>query len=199
LGSVASAQGILPAPSTSTTTIVSIDKPILIGEALPDTLIVTDASGTVRTLLSYKSPVDVLVIGFFSTRCPTDAALQVDLRRFYEAYKGWRVAFVGVSSNSGETVADAGRALANAKLPFPAVRDEGAKVARALKVQATPTILIVDESGVLRYRGPLHDAGETPGRRPKIHYAKEAIEAVIGHIQGVTYAEPTAFVGCPIQ
>jgi peroxiredoxin len=196
----AQAQGMIPgvgAPSTSTTT--AAGKTLFIGQKLPETLTVYDSSGTRRTVLSFKAPLEVLVIAFFSPRCQTDAALRADWRRFYESYKEWRVAFLAVSANQGESAAALASWLKEAGMPMHVVRDEDGAVTRTLGATATPQLLIVDEGGYLKYRGPLHDAGEKPGSKPKNAYGRKAIEAVIGHVEGVPYPEPAGFIGCAIQ
>jgi len=58
----------------------------------------------------------------------------------------------------------------------------------------------VQELGsALRYRGALHDQMEHPGARPKVRYARLAMDNIIGHMDVVPYPEPAVFIGCPIQ
>ena len=189
-----SAQGILPPKTTAQAETAPPAPYLLIGERVPDRLTVTDANGKVLPLLSYKSALELLVVGFYSPRCSDNQALWRDLLRFYEAYKEWNVAFVGISSDTEENLSELSQAMSKAGLTYPALRDENHQVAKTLHAMAAPEIMIIDEWGHLRYRGPLRssDASRTP-------YAREAIEAVIGHVNSVPNAEPGDLTGCPIQ
>jgi peroxiredoxin len=189
----ATAQGFLPPNKVeiSTADANHSGPSILVGDTVPATLTVTDSSGTTRSLLSYKTPLDVLVLGFFSARCPANVAAWHDLKLFYEAYKDWRVAFVAISANQGESLDELAGVMQKAGLPYTVVRDENQRVAIALHAKGAPEIMIVDESKVLRYRGSLRDA--------KVPYARQAMDAVIGHSDPVPNAEPGTSSGCPIQ
>jgi hypothetical protein len=193
IAQAAGAQGLLPAPPAISTGTLYSGKPIEVSETVPESLLVADSSGTQRTLLSYKAPLDVFVVVVFSPECETDRALQTEFRRFYEAYRQWRVAFLAVTA-SGHQIGAIEQVLRGNGMPIPVVQDR--TVLKALKIKTTPTVLIIDEAGTLRYRGPLHDA--KPGEKPRIAYAKEAIEAVIGHVGGVSNAEPVSPNGCPL-
>ena len=195
------AQGILPPGpgyKTSREVVVSTKTYLLVGDAVATDLSVVDGAGKVRALLSYKASLEVLVVGFYSPECSYDQALWRDLQLFYQAYKDWHVAFVAVSSKPSDNLDELAAAMKKAGLPYQAVRDENQKVATQLHVTATPEIVIIDEWGHLRYRGPLHDAPQTPGGKPQHFYARKAIEAVIGHIERVPDPEPGDFIGCPI-
>jgi len=193
------AQGILPPKAGPPTATPQAEKYLLIDEHVPDSITVIDANGKVRPLLTYKSALDVLVVGFYSPSCSYNQDSWTALKRFYDSYKEWNVAFVGVSATPNERLSDLADAMLKAGLTYPAVRDERQRAAVKLNATATPEILIIDEWGNLRYRGPLHDAIQTPGKKPHIEYARDALEAVIGHVDPVPSAEPGDFIGCPIN
>jgi hypothetical protein len=148
-------------------------------------LSVEDSSGAVRSLLSYKVATDALVVGFYSPRCALNQEVWWRLKRFYERYRGWHVSFVGVSVASDETLGELLDAMAWAGLPYPAVRDLNQQAARKLHVLRTPEILVIDEWGQLRYRGPVDGVSK-------------AVEAVVGQEQ-VENPDAVTFKGCPIQ
>lgn len=170
------AQGILPSSSEVHISTAGSHIPVLIGEKVPENLIVQDSHGTKRTLLSYKAAIEILVVEFLSSRCAADQALEPELQRFYESYKGWHAAFVAVDMGG----VDGPRAI-------PVVRDPSGTLQHTLKVTETPEILLMDEDGFLRYRGP-------PGRE-----LRSAIDAVIGHTEPVPKPEPAVTTGCPVQ
>jgi peroxiredoxin len=178
------AQGMLPAKSA--------DKPapptspyLLIGNSLPESLTAIDANGQSRTLLSHKTPIEVLVLGFYSTKCEANQTHWRALKQIYESYKDWHVSFLGISVQSDENVSDLAEQMKKAGLPYAVVRDEGGKAARALNVTALPEIIIVDEWSQLRYRGSVEKAGK-------------ALENVIAHQEAVDNPEP-GVEGCALQ
>jgi peroxiredoxin len=188
LPAVLSAQGVLPPQKDATSQSTAANPYLLIGDAVPETLTALDAEGKTRSLLSYKSVTEVLVIGFFSPRCEANEAAWRRLKHFYEAYKDWRVSFIGLSVQSDESLEELSQALKKAGLPYPVLRDEGQKAARALHVSVLPQIVIIDEWGQLRYRGSIDKS-----------FSDKALESVIAHQEAVAVPEPTETNGCPIQ
>ncbi len=182
----AQAQGILP-PVSSSTTVQASDQPLLIGESLSHSLAVLDSSGTERALYSFKSPLDVFVVEFLSSNCADDQKAAGALRKLYENYHGWHVAYVALAPSPDENANLAAFLTKNA-IPSTMVTDPKGLVRRALKLTATPEVLIFDEAGVLRYRGPVTG----PAR------ADEALDTIIGHVESVPTPEPANLPGCRV-
>jgi len=185
--SFAYAQGILPTSSEFHISTATSHIPVLIGEKVPENLIVLDSSGTKRTLLSYKAAIEILVVEFLSPECEADQTLEPELHRFYESFKDWHVSFVAVDLDEVVSVGDFQDKLAKAGMKIPVLRDPAGILGHILKVTATPEILIMNEDGILMYRGPM-------GRD-----TRPAINAVIGHTEPVPNPEPPITKGCPIQ
>lgn len=178
------AQGILPAKQASPMS--PSERPYrLIGDTISQNLTVLDANGVPRPLLSYKTSTHALVAGFYSPRCALNQSFWNGLRRFYEEYQDWHVSFIGVSVNSDEAPAELAEAMSQARLPYPVVRDDQQKLAKALHVTVLPEIVIIDEWSQLRYRGPLEGV-------------RAALDAVLGQEQ-VKTPEPGDLRGCAIQ
>jgi hypothetical protein len=180
-------QGVLPPKTSTTTAPAELDRPLLIGEKVPESFLVTDDRGNSRGLLTYKSAIDIMVVGFLSSTCPDRVARWGELERFYETYKGWHVAFVAINAGSPEIRADLSKRTARAGLPIPVLEDPNRLLTQAFKVGSVPFLVIIDESEVLRYRGP-------PGKD-----ARQAIEAVIGHMVPVPNPEPLTQEECSVQ
>jgi hypothetical protein len=185
------AQGILPPGKPSAAPRASAT--LLIGDRVTDALIVYDLQGSSRTLVSYKDALDVMVVEFLSARCPETQAQSLDWRHFYEAYKDWGVQFVAVESDSAEAPEDLVNALKQARISagssgigVPVVRDPQGSLPRIFGIEKIPALVILDEGGNLRYRGPMGGA------------ARQAIDAVISHQEPVDQAEPPVTAGCPI-
>ena len=197
--SSANAQGMLPAAST--TTVRADTGPLLIGQTVPENLVVLESStGTPRALLSYKAAIEVLVVQFLSPNCKDNQDQWTDLKRFYEDYKGWHVAFVAVDPVPTESPETLKQAMQKAGVPYPVVMDPSRTANASLNINAVPELVIIDESGVLRYRGPLQGFKQTPtGIKRGAPFARKAMDAIIGHTEAVPNPEPGDLGGCPIQ
>ena len=199
ISSQAYAQGILPSSSEVPISTTSSHIPVLIGEKVPENIILLDSNGTKRTLLSYKAAIEVLVVEFLSPRCEAEQALEPRFQRFYQAYKDWHVAFVAVDLDGVDSVGALQEKFTKSGMNIPVLRDPSGTIQRLLKVTATPEILIMDESGFLRYRGALDDGDPALGKKPHTQYVENAMDAVIGHVEAVSQAEPDGLIGCPLQ
>ena len=192
------AQGVLPSPASVTVSTEPVSRrPILIGDQIPTTVTVLDSSETVRSLLSFKAAIEVLAVAFLSPDCAEEGASRFDWKRFYEEYKDWHVAFVAVSIGNEPAALRLADDLKTTGLPLRVVRAPRTRAAQALRIERTPTLLLIDESGVLRYRGPLGlSSSKRPGDRRK--YGREALEAIIGHTDSVPNPEPPTEAGCAV-
>jgi len=183
--SLTSAQGMLPGMAVSTTTAHEVWHPLLIGDRVPESLILVDENGKRRTLLSYKSGIDILVVAFFSEPCDTEKPLWPLFRRIAADYKGWRVAFVAVSTEPGQEPMRLPDRLLHEKIHWPVLHD-GQKIAADLfKITATPEIAIVDEFAIVRYRGPLSGV-------------RQALDRIIGHTDDVKEPDLPIIGGCSL-
>jgi hypothetical protein len=178
------AQGFLPPQSTSTVATSNITGPLLIGEKVPESLAVTEPSGEKRTLLSHKSPLEVLAVVYLSTPCPAAQSEWPRLRRLNDRYKNWRVSFVAVDASAPGIPGAIATELQHEKLPWPLVTDVGIGAAE-FKISGTPEVLVIDEYGVLKYRGPADQAAD-------------ALNTVIGHIDAIQNPEPPLESACPV-
>ena len=180
------AQGFLPPKESSSTATTTAQGPLLIGEKVPESLVVLDENGKKRPLLSYKSAIEVMVLAVFSAGCPAKDAKWTEMARFYEEYKGWGVSFVAMNAGSPDSRTELAKTLYKEGLPILLVDSGDRSLWPILKVEYTPEVLIIDESGDLHYRGPV-------GKE-----ARQAIEAVIGHMDPVPNPEPPQNGGCPL-
>jgi hypothetical protein len=176
---------MLPQNALLVETSTGTHTPLLIGDSVPESLTVNELSGQKRTLLSYKAAVDILVVGFFSTHCDMNKLAWPLLRRLNDSYKDWRVSFIAVSSLPNQTLPELSQVLNQNHLSWPVVQDNDRTMTRRLSIAYTPEIVILDEFGALRYRGPVTEAGK-------------ALDAMIGHIDPVADPEPAMTNGCPL-
>ena len=179
------AQGMLPLSGTPVETSSATQKPLLIGDIVHGSLAVTGQSGEKRTLLSYKTALDILVVAFISTSCEMNRETWPQLRRLHENYKDWHVSFVAVNTPPTGSLPDLSQLLIRERLPWPAAADDSQTVIRSLRAAYTPEVTLIDESGTLRYRGPVSAAGAALGK-------------LIGHSDPITDPEPPMAAGCPL-
>jgi len=155
-----------------------------------------DASGKTHSLESYLSSGKVVVLCFWSFKCPVSLAYNRRLEALQEKYRPRGVAVLGIASNANESPAEIERNTANLNLPFPVLIDKDGAVADRLGATHTPQIFVIDRSGVLRYRGAL-DNNREAGESGRTAYAEEALEAVLS---GRSAAQPeTKAFGCSLK
>jgi hypothetical protein len=181
------AQGFLPPKSSSTTVIAESQGPLLIGDKVPERLNVQDENGKKRHLLTYKSPLEVMVVGFYTATCPDKVSRWDEMARFYTDYKDWRVSFVAINAGDAAARADLAKKMAKAGLDIPLLEEEDHALTQFFRIGSIPMLVIIDEFGDFRYRGPL-------GRD-----ARQAIEAVISHIDPVAHPQPLAQEECSVE
>lgn len=166
---------------------------IPIGAKVPDFRL-ADAAGNTHALGDYAGK--ILVLEFWSFKCPPVAAYEDRVKALQAKYVSRGVAFLAVSSNKNEE-ADAVRLNSETrKLPYPVLMDQDGAVADSVGATHTPCIAILDGKGILRYRGAI-DNNKRPEERGRVSFAEEAIEAMLS---GKPVPRPeTAMSGCTIK
>jgi peroxiredoxin len=138
-----------------------------------------------------------VVLYFCAAGCPVSNDYErrvADLADQHAA--GGRVAVVAV--HTGSAAAPAAEVAVQARaagLRFAHVTDPGGAVARQYAVRQTPTILVIDPAGTIRYRGAFDD-NRNPAQATEA-YAADGVRAVLA---GRPVARPvTQVVGCPVR
>ena len=154
-----------------------------------------------RTLAGKPYQLDTLVTQgpvvfvFLAAECPVAQRYAMRLKRMHAEFSDAQVTFVGIYSNENDTLADVKAYIARAAYPFPIVKDSDGSFARRLGATMTPQAVVVDASGVLRYRGSIDDNRYVT--RVKHAYLRDALGAVLsGNVVPVT---ETAAFGCTIH
>lgn len=93
-----------------------------------------------------------MVIEFWATWCEVCEALLPRMRAAQTRY-GSQVDFFGVNVTVNESRARVGRFVAEHRLPFIVLYDNGGVAVRAYSAPATSHVVIVDAAGVIRYVG----------------------------------------------
>lgn len=115
------------------------------------------------------------VLFFLSTQCNTSRGYEGRIGRILADYKGRNVVFLGVRS-SGSDTNDATRHYVREKnFAMPVLADEGGLLADYFGVSNTPTFIVIDPRGRMRYWGALDDHfDEKRAKRPFLRLAIDA-------------------------
>jgi hypothetical protein len=112
-----------------------------------------------------------------------------------DRYPVGKVRVVGISSNAGESFEDVLRVAKQRQVRIPILRDEGGQVARAIGVHSTPTVVVIDERGNVRFRGWI-DNERLPGDPDREAWLERALQGILeGHSD---FAERSPTYGCAI-
>lgn len=153
---------------------------------------VTDMHGRSQRFQSLKGKVTVVV--FLSTRCPMSNAFNYRRNTLFHDFHG-RVRFIFVDSNSNESLEEIRTYSRSVGFDFPVFRDTHGEAADHLGARATTDTFVLDNKGIVRYRGYIEDA-PNPARTTK-QGLRLAIESVLGG-QQVALAQ-TRPIGCAIR
>lgn len=164
-----------------------------VGERAPDFRL-SDTAGKEHSLSAYRG--GIVVLEFWSFKCPVSLAYDERMADLRRKYAGRGVVFLGVSSNRNESPSEVERNVRNLNIAFPMLLDADGALAERLGATHTPAVFVIDQTGVLRYRGSI-DNNRKPGERGRVAYAEDSLEAILA---GREIPEPeTREFGCSIR
>jgi len=150
-----------------------------------------DLHGRLHRLSAYRGK--IIIVNFWSCECPhserTDRSTMACLVQW-----GDEVKLLSIASNRNESAHSVEETVKARRLPGVLIDAEHV-VADLYEAAATPHAFVVDQNGILRYRGAVDDVRF---RQPKAtrFFLEEAVEALLeGHLP--TLAETPAY-GCAI-
>ncbi|MGB2896739.1 MAG: redoxin domain-containing protein [Anaerolineales bacterium] len=167
-----------------------MDPLIEIGQPAPD-FELPDLEGVVHRLEGTQGR--VLVLNFWSAECPWAKRGDEILADLAPTW-GDRVELWSITANANETDEQLALAAAVRELGL-VLRDAEHAVADLYEAVTTPHFFVIDENGVLRYRGAPDDTSFRQSE-PTVHYLKGAVEALLNNRE-LNPAE-TAGYGCTI-
>jgi AhpC/TSA family protein len=176
-------------------TAIACVSPFLGGESLN-----TINSFTVREIGMAPTQIQVnanraTVVVFVSAICPMSADYSQRLTKLNEDYspRGARIVLINSNDNETDEQVNEQRRLSGLKLPV--YRDPSGRLAAQVQAYSTPTAVMLDQSGAIRYWGSIDDA-RNPVRVTK-PYLQLAIDAVLA---GRAVDRPrTRALGCSIK
>ena len=163
---------------------------IAVNQLAPD-FELTDLSGSLHQLKAMRD--HLVIINFWSAECPWSE--QAD-REILADREGWgdRVAWWSIAANANEPLTLLEQTAATRGLPLLLV-DGNQEVTELYDAQTTPNVYLVDEHGILRYRGAVNDRTFRQ-RTPSRFYLRDAVQALLeGRLPEI--AETPAY-GCAI-
>ncbi len=149
----------------------------------------------------YAKTDSLTVYVFLSEDCPVCQNQTLPLRELYKNFKHKGVGFVAVFSNPSSADSTILSFRARYDLAFPAVFDSTQKIAKRLKAQITPEVVVVNhaENEAVVYRGAVDNAYPALGKRRTIvteHFLNDALTALLKGSK--EYLSNTKAVGCYI-
>ena len=134
------------------------------------------------------------VFVFWSAVCSHCVRYDAYFNEFAAKHPG--LAFAGIASRQGESIAEIQAAIASRHLSFPILHDPDRRVAHLMFARQTPRTFLVDHTCRLLYRGAV-DNFKYPDDSEYEGYLEPAIESALA---GRAVARPeTASFGCAIE
>lgn len=141
----------------------------------------------------------LVAVVFMGTQCPVGNQYLPRMMELQRRFADRGVAFLGVNANDSESAEQVAQHAREYGLTFPVVKDPENAAADALRIGRTCETLLIDRSGILRYRGAIDDEfrpGQQKGQGVH-HYLADAVEAVLAGRSPEPATTPV--LGCPIE
>lgn len=124
---------------------------------------------------------EAIVLVFTTTRCPLVQRYLPVLDALEARYRAHGVQFVAVNVGFDDSVRDMAAQALEAGARYPFVKDETGACARALGVQRTPEVAVLDRARRLVYRGRIDDQYRLGGAlpEPRRHDLAEALDDLL--------------------
>ena len=170
--------------------------PAKIGEKV-ERLGFKDTRWVSRSLADFKEK-KAFVLVFLTVDCPVAGQYLPRLEVMAREYAPRGTMFLGVDSQPDDTLLEVAALALERKITFPLHKDFDQSAMRALGIERTPEVAVLDAEGTLRYRGRVDDEFRVTGAQPSSGraYLREAIDAVLaGRTPEVT---ETPVEGCRI-
>jgi thiol-disulfide isomerase/thioredoxin len=121
------------------------------------------------------------VLAFTTTSCPVVQRYLPLLKQLEKDYRKKGVQFLAVNVGADDTIVNMAAQAVRHEMEFPFVKDFDDACVRALGVQRTPEVVVLDGQRTLRYRGRIDDQYRLGGTREAAtrQDLKEALDAVV--------------------
>ena len=141
----------------------------------------TDHLGATHSLDQYQDK-KLLVFYVQGNGCPIARIALPNLREVRAEFEGKGIEFLAFNSNIQDDLKSITREAENFGIDFPIMKDDGQKLAKALGVERTAEVFVVDPgTREVFFRGPINDqlGYETQRNNASEHYLKDALNTVL--------------------
>lgn len=148
--------------------------------SVPDFALI-DQAGTTHTLDQYKDD-DFIVFYVQGVGCPIARIALPNYREVREEFQDEKVSFLMFNSNIQDNLKRIAREADEFGIDFPVLKDEGQQLAKALGVERTAEVFIINpRTQEVMYRGPINDqlGYETQRNHANEHFLKDALNTVL--------------------
>lgn len=155
-------------------------------------LFVTAPDGSRHPIAELVHAHEATVLVWWASTCPCVRRYEARVKDLAERFSSPSLAFYHVASNADdgpEVLAAAARSA-----PLPILHDHGGRLADFLGVRSTPTVVVLDRSGRVRFEGWL-DNERTPGAPGREAWLEDALTAFL---VGADTTRRTPTYGCII-
>jgi peroxiredoxin len=169
---------------------------VAIGSKIPN-LRFKDMRYVARTLDDLGAS-KAFVLVFTNTTCPVAQKYWPKLKRLDAELRERGVQFVAVNAAADDSIVQMAEQALEFGLEFPFVKDADGSCARALGIERTPEVAVLDSQKRLRYRGRIDDQYRVAGGRTDVQHddLRLALEALLDDRDPP--ATETAVDGCLI-
>jgi thiol-disulfide isomerase/thioredoxin len=161
-----------------------------INDLVPD-FSLPDQNGQLHRLSEYRGK--LVIVNFWSAECPWSERADKSLAVLQDRFPG-QVVVLPIASNVNESDEMVNEAIHQWGIGL-VLRDAGCELADLWQAQTTPHAFVIDQSGILRYRGAVDDVTFRK-KNPSMFYVEEAVKALInGRLPDM---QETLSYGCAI-
>ena len=148
--------------------------------AIPDFELV-DQHGDTHSLEQYQA-YDLAVFYVQGVGCPIARISVPSYREVRDAFADQNIAFTMFNANIQDNLPRIAKETAEFGIDFPIIKDEGQHLARALGVERTAEVFVVDtKTQLVLFRGPIDDnlRYETQRNEAKHQYLQDALNTIL--------------------
>ncbi|MCG8414182.1 MAG: redoxin domain-containing protein [Pseudomonadales bacterium] len=141
----------------------------------------TDHLGNTHTLKDYEK-YDYAVFYVQGVGCPIARIALPNYREVRDEYADKNIGFTMFNSNIQDAIPRIAKEAEEFGIDFPIMKDEGQALAKALGVERTAEVFVVDpRTKEVLYRGPINDqlGYETQRNFASEHYLKDALNTIM--------------------
>ncbi|HVA50839.1 MAG TPA: redoxin domain-containing protein [Pirellulales bacterium] len=145
--------------------VLSTETAVPVGRKI-DEFTLRDFRGKLHALSDFDDR-QLVVVAFVGCECPLAKQYAPRLKKLADEFGPRGVAFLGVDSNSQDTLTELAACARIHEIEFPVLKDPGNVVADQFGAQRTPEVFVLDRDRTIRYRGRIDDQYLVGKQRPE--------------------------------